>query len=203
MVTIYLNTYDPCPPGEKYNTEHNLGRSLLVKGLYELYHISTDTDAIDTRLEKTRRGKPFLKDYPHIHFNISHCSGMVACGFSSGPLGLDLEKVKDFKPAILRKALTRKEAQDLNQFKSDPWQYNEYFFRLWTLKESLIKQSGAGLSMPLTDVGFKLDLSQEPVKIHCSRPGLYFYQQLILKDYILSLCLEHHEDRPPVFVVDH
>ena len=28
MVTIYLKTYDPCPPGEKYNTEHNLGRSL-------------------------------------------------------------------------------------------------------------------------------------------------------------------------------
>ena len=95
MVTIYLKTYDPCPPGEKYNTEHNSGPLILWSRAFMNFTIYPQIQTPSTtRLEKTRRGKPFLKDYPHIHFNISHCSGMVACGFSSGPLGLDLEKVK-------------------------------------------------------------------------------------------------------------
>jgi len=38
-------------------------------------------------------GKPFIKDINNINFNLSHSQEWVVCGFSSFPIGIDIEKI--------------------------------------------------------------------------------------------------------------
>lgn len=198
MITIDFIHYRECPPAEKYHTEHQLGLLLLSSSLHEYFNISIDANDLSEHINKNNYGKPYLKDYPHIHFNISHCDGLVACATDTSPIGIDIEKLHPFKDSILRKVLTEEEKNYLNCFRNDPRAYTECFYRFWTLKESRIKQSGMGLSMPLTDFYFRLDLSTEHPNIFCSEEGLYFYQQTIHKEYILSVCSDKNIVTPHI-----
>lgn len=188
MITIDLAHYTDCPAKEKYRTEHQLGLLLLSGGLKERFGLFISPEELPEKLTKNDYGKPFLKDAPHIHFNISHCDGLVACAIAPEPIGIDIEKIHPFRDSILRKVLTPDEKAFLDTFREMPDRYTEVFYRFWTLKECRIKQSGMGLSMPLTDFSFQLDLSSEPPKILCSEEKLYFAQRRIREDYFLSVC---------------
>lgn len=90
---------------------------------------------------------------------------------ATAPVGIDIEKIHPFKDSILRKVLTRLKKTFLEAFRNTPDKYMEIFFRFWTLKESRIKHSGLGLSMPLTDFSFTLDLSREPPESPAHKKG--------------------------------
>ena len=188
MITVALKTYAPCPTGKKYATEHALGLSLLCAGLHKSRGIDLSPEHIEQSIDSSAYGKPYLKDYPHIHFNISHCDGLVACAIADTPIGIDIEKIHPFRDSILRKVLTPSEQEFLNTFRENTDAYNEIFYRFWTLKESRIKESGMGLSMPLTDFSFELDLTREPVGIMCSQEGLCFHQRRIGRDCFMAVC---------------
>lgn len=190
MITVYLSHYEPCPLNQKYKTEHQLGLSLLSRGLSELYHLSVRPDELPGQLKNLPGGKPYLARHPEIGFNISHCDMLVGCAFSSSAIGFDIERTGPFNPHILRKVLTAEEKDFLDQYRADSVQYEAYFYRLWTLKESCIKQSGLGFSAPLTAFSFCIDCSKNPPDITCSQPGLYFYQQLFEQKYVFSICTE-------------
>ena len=188
MITIYLQHYPPCPVKEKHAKEHHIGRELLSRGLKELFNICIPVEELDKHIEKAEHEKPYLKNFPDIHFNISHCDGLVACAFGPCTIGFDVEHVIDFNDSILRRVLTDEEKEYLYSFKSDEDKYKEMFCRFWTLKESRIKHCGMGLSMPMTDFSFEFDFNQEPVCITCSDSGLYFYQQRFENNYFFSIC---------------
>lgn len=188
MIHIYTGHYDACPLNEKYKIEHELGLTLLSRGLSDLYGINIPTAQLPEHTAANDYGKPFLKSHPEIIFNISHCDGLAACGFSNSPIGIDLERVGPFNPSIMRKLLTDDEKTFLNQFKDTQDKYQEYFYRFWTLKESRIKQAGMGFSMPLQSFAFKFDLENQPLKISCSEENLWFYQEFIEKDCLLAIC---------------
>ena len=38
-------------------------------------------------------GKPFLKDYPEVYFNLSHAGKWALCALGDVPLGCDVERV--------------------------------------------------------------------------------------------------------------
>lgn len=40
-------------------------------------------------------GKPVLKNYPTIHFNLSHAGDWVLCGIGDVSLGVDIEHITD------------------------------------------------------------------------------------------------------------
>ncbi len=190
MISIHMIHYPPCQPREKYAAEHRLGMYLLSQALSSRFGLSISLDALPDALEQNAYGKPRLKHYPNIHFNISHCDGLVACALAEIPIGLDIEQIHPFKDSILRKVLTPAEKDFLETFRHDPAAYEQCFYRFWTLKESRIKQSGLGLSMPLDSFSFELDLSEEPVRITSSEDRLWFYQERIEKQYFLALCSE-------------
>lgn len=194
MCTVFYRYCEPGPTKGKYKKEHQLGLELLSCGLKKLYDLDVSADGLQGQIEKNEYGKPFLRDYPAIHYNISHCNGLIACGFSKGAVGVDAEKIGAYREAVARKAYTGAERTLLERYREDEKQLAEMFFRLWTLKESRIKQAGMGLSMSLTDFSFDIDKNREPAAVTCSDSRVFFSQFLIRPDYVLSVCREHPAD---------
>lgn len=194
MCHVYITQFQQ-PDKMKHTFEHKVGLSLLAQALADLYGIQINADELDDHLDKNEYGKPFLKAYPDIHFNISHGSDIAVCAVSNQTVGADIEKIHDFTPAIFRKVFTPEEKAFYEKMAVDEHAGKEWFFRFWTLKESRIKHAGMGLSMSLTDFSFSFDVSQIPYKIQCSDSGICFSQQVLKDEYILSLCTSAPVDK--------
>lgn len=189
MMQVYWSHVAKQPDMPLCDTEHRAGLSLLSAGLAALYGRSVPPAQLPMLLAKGPYGKPFLRDAFNIDFSISHCGGLVVCAFANRPLGVDVEKIGPFLPSLTTKALSPEERELLDsRVPADGRARQELFFRLWTLKEALIKQTGQGLSRELTGISFRLDADLPTGMIGCSVPGLFFYQELWQEDYMISAC---------------
>ncbi len=194
MITVYYTSYVLQQDRKKHELEHEIGRSLLQKGLKEQFSLSLEAEKLQENMKTGEHGKPYLRDYEDIHFNISHSNGLVACALSDEPVGLDVEVIQDFKESLPKRVLSEEEQKFLAGYQTDETQYRELFFRFWTLKESYIKWDGRGFSKEPRDISFELDLSKDPIGITFSdkegiyKGGLGFYQEKIKDKYFLTVC---------------
>lgn len=88
-------------------------------------------------------GKPFLKDYPHIHFNLSHCPGVALCVVSDSPVGCDVENVPPALDLDVCRCVFSGKEQSLILSAPSP---TLAFTRLWTQKEAFVKLTGEGIT---------------------------------------------------------
>lgn len=197
MCKIYISHFE-LNKENKYQTQHQAGLKLLRYALTDYAGIVLAEDELEMNIEKGSHGKPFLSTYPDIHYNISNCNDIVVCAINTQPVGVDIEKVRVFNDRIIRKVLTPEEQLFLNEVCVNDCLLQEWFFRFWTLKESFIKHCGKGLSIPLTDFSFDFVLTQTPYGISCSQKGVFFYQEKIEDQYILSLCTDVAGVKPEV-----
>lgn len=91
-----------------------------------------------------RNGKPRLRHAPELRFNLSHAGDYAVCAMGLAPLGIDVEPVADFDREVAARCLSAAELAHLKQLPAS--EQKVYFTRLWTLKESLLKASGEGLT---------------------------------------------------------
>lgn len=93
--------------------------------------------------------KPLLAEFPHVHFNLSHCRRGVLCAIDSRPVGCDIEEI----PAELDIELCRYcfNSDEISQImvSDNPC---VAFARQWTMKESVLKLSGEGINDHLPDL---------------------------------------------------
>lgn len=96
---------------------------------------------------RTEYGRPY---FPHQHdFNISHSGRYVVCAVvSSGRVGIDIEQVV---PVELEDFTEEFTAEELLRISRDPSPLDA-FFRLWTLKEAVLKADGRGLNASLREM---------------------------------------------------
>ena len=99
-------------------------------------------------LEDGAYGKPHLKSCPDIHFNLSHSGDYALCAVSTGEIGCDIQQMSGSSPDIARRFFTDAETAAI-QAAGDEDAQGELFFRIWSLKESVIKATGQGLRTPL------------------------------------------------------
>ena len=173
MVRIYLERYEAPLGKKKRELEHELGKKLLLIGLKDLYGISFESQDQPV-IVKGEHGKPYLKDFPHINYNISHTDGLVACGIGDRQLGIDVERIRPFRNTILRKVFSDAEKRHMDEIPES--ERSQYFFLVWTLKESYLKASGLGITVPLTTISFEW------------KKEASFYQTMLKGDYVLSIC---------------
>lgn len=90
------------------------------------------------------REKPYLKNYPHIFFNISHAGGYCACGVSEEEIGVDLQDYRPMRENISCKICTKKEITEA--YCGDSPSPSETTCRMWCMKESYGKLTGKGFA---------------------------------------------------------
>ncbi len=117
---------------------------LLAQGLLSEYGI---TDIPE--FSYGPKGKPFLKDYPNIHFSLSHCHKAAICSIDNVSTGCDIEQT-DLVPdeALMRMCLNDGEIRSVKG-SSHP---GAEFAKIWTRKEAFLKMTGTGLRSDLPDV---------------------------------------------------
>lgn len=93
--------------GQKHRTEHKAGTELLAVGLRELYGMELNRAG----LSYGQHGKPYLRNHPEIHFNISHCEGLAVCVFSDTETGVDVERIREVKEKVIPKVFDRAEQE--------------------------------------------------------------------------------------------
>ncbi len=95
----------------------------------------------------TSSGKPFLRDYPEVFFNISHCRRGIACAIMDRPVGIDIEEIQFGEE--LAKVIFSPDELEAVKSADEP---AEKFTELWTRKESFLKLTGEGLNDNMKDV---------------------------------------------------
>lgn len=92
-------------------------------------------------IARAEGGKPYFKDHPEWHFNLSHSGEFALCALSDAPVGVDIEVIRP-----------RKEGLPAYSFKGENYERYlalggdwEAFYTLWTEVESIIKYTGEGL----------------------------------------------------------
>lgn len=98
-------------------------------------------------------GKPYIKGYERFYFNISHSFDWIVCIVNSYEVGIDIEKIRNIDLKIARRFFAETEIIDLECMTGK--EQIEYFYDLWTLKESYIKYLGKGLFVPLNSFSIK------------------------------------------------
>lgn len=92
-------------------------------------------------------GKPYLKEYPGIYFNISHCRKGIACAVCDCPVGIDIEEIQ---PGLeIRDLVLNQEEKAAVEMSEEP---DLEFTRLWTRKESILKLTGEGIKNDMRNV---------------------------------------------------
>lgn len=129
--------------------------------------------------------KPCLGDID-IKFNISHSGNYVVCAISLDEVGVDIEEIRDIKHDIAKNFFSLDENSHLSSI-SDETYKKETFYRLWTLKESFIKNIGTGLYLPLKDFSIILD-DEISIKQSFDNNNYYFEEFSIDPSYKCSLC---------------
>ena len=136
---------------EEKNRESICGRLLLLRGLQELgydqlFPKNKDPEqlleALAASLEKGPYGKPYLAEYPEIHFNISHSGEWAVCALASMPCGVDIQERRPIRSRrMVERTMNAREQRQILEAEDGTGE----FIKLWTYKESCIKLSGEGL----------------------------------------------------------
>ncbi len=96
-------------------------------------------------IDKNKYGKPFLVNFPKVHYNVSHTKGLIVCAISDSCIGIDVERIKSFNKRIVERFLSGNEREYIYSFKENQ---DERFAEIWTKKEAYVKWLGKGIEVP-------------------------------------------------------
>lgn len=155
--------------------KRSLAAGLIIRKILNENGLSEDS------LKYSENGKPLADN---LFFNISHAGDYVVGVSSDREVGCDIEKIVDAPLEVADRFFHLKEAEYIKSAEDK----NRAFFTLWTLKESYMKMTGRGMSLPLdsfevvpTAEGFVLGKSSE-------RPC--FFETMEFDGYIFSVSSE-------------
>jgi 4'-phosphopantetheinyl transferase len=135
----------------RYRKQHDRLHSLISE-LLSVYMFTKNCPRHLKLIEfkKNKYGKPYIANCPDFHFNISHSENWVVGCYDTKPIGIDVEYIQN-NIDHLDLAYKIFHPSELKAYLSTPIELRvSRFFEIWTLKESVIKAVGTGLSLPLT-----------------------------------------------------
>lgn len=129
-------------------------------------------------------GKPFLKDYIGLEYNISHSNELVVCAVGDYEVGIDIEYVKDMDIDAANYVLSTDEKEEYKGISEN--EKLDYFYSIWTLKESFIKAKGMGLHISMNSFTVNRKLNEVPYCLYNNVK--YYFKEYNIPEYKLSIC---------------
>lgn len=137
-------------------------------------------------------GKPMLSLFPETHFSLSHSANRVLCAVSDSAVGCDAEHIRPTSLSLADRFFTPIEQEQIAKA-SDR---KKMFFRLWTLKESVIKATGQSLSH-LKD--FSVIINENGIILDPYK-NFYLQEFFLEDDYCYACCSKTLEALTPVTI---
>lgn len=133
----------------------------------------------EIQIRRHAYGKPYIKDYSQIHYNISHSGEWVVVAIGRSPIGIDVENRREDWDLIGKRVFSESEKY---------WSQNSYKRKaiLWTIKEAYVKYLGIGLSKSLNS--FSIDIKRKIIT-EVQKPFQTNFDYFVLdNDYVCSEC---------------
>lgn len=161
--------------------KQSVGAGMLLKKALKMHGV------LENSLFIGEHGKPEAEG---IYFNLSHSGDFVACAVSDRyPVGCDIEAVKEMDERVAERFFGSTENEYLNSISEE--KRDEEFIRLWTLKESYLKMTGEGLSVPLNDIELTLEGQTRVLRKGVVQPCVF--KEYVVSGYKLAVCSEDVE----------
>lgn len=152
---------------ERMGRPEDKRRSLGAECLLMYACREADTDYRGATVLAGPYGKPAFADRP-LQFSLSHSGERALCCVSEYPVGCDVEKIRPLRRDVAGRYFSAQERRALAECAAQP-ERDDLFFRLWTLKESFVKCTGLGFSLPFHE--FSLILTEETVRVEQNVDG--------------------------------
>ena len=171
------------------------GRASLRRILTERTEIPADRLVIsEAEWQKPRLDLP--SGAPFVSFNVSHSGDYVVIAASNSfEVGVDIEQVRADCPVddLARRYYAEREHHALR--KLPPERRLQHFYRLWTVKEAVLKCAGLGLSVPpkLVLVEFQPDGNPTVTPADSAPPslsGLYVRELDLAAGYVSAVAAQ-------------
>ena len=141
----------------------------------------------NAEIQNTEYGKPYVLNHRNFAFNHSHSQQhyVLAMSQSYSDIGIDLE---DLSRKVRYEALAQ-HAFHPNELRH--WQkldyIKEYWFKVWTTKEAVLKASGLGIRINLNELDTQADPSHNRGVCHHPAIGYWAYQNFCLAETMLTV----------------
>ncbi|MBN2432182.1 MAG: 4'-phosphopantetheinyl transferase superfamily protein [Acidobacteria bacterium] len=168
------------------DVQRSLLGELLVRAVLCVDHGFSNAQLV---FDTDARGKPYLAGMTGLHFNVSHSGEWVAVAISPLPVGVDVEAVRGVDLAVARRFFAPEEMAWL--LSRTPVEQAQAFYQLWTAKESVLKNLGQGLQLPLDRIlirGTAPDRLRLESRLDQPLPDLFLRLYQPAPDAILALC---------------
>lgn len=140
---------DRLPPGRRAYAERyrkTVDRAAAAVGFLLVGRALKEIDPAFLPGEWTvgERGKPSFANSP-LHFSLSHADGLCAAVASRAPIGLDVERIRPLRAALLPRFCTPEEIERVGRAP-------DLAVALWTKREARAKENGRGIGQDLVSL---------------------------------------------------
>ncbi len=148
-------------------------------------------------LERQAHGKPFCVNLPYLAFNHSHSQQHYALVYSLdvADLGVDIEDLQ-------RNVRMQKLAE--HSFHADElayWQQHNQeraiWFKIWTIKESVLKAHGLGIRLNLKELNTQINDDEHGFVIHPTL-GKFYYQSIQTEQCMIAIAYRWQGQYVPI-----
>lgn len=140
-------------------------------------------------------GKPSLKYQPNIYFSLSHSGDYAICSIGDKAIGNDIELIKHGRLKVADRFFAREEL-DWMYAVQDEEEITQRMFRIWTMKESFLKATGKGISLPLGDFAVIVDEEKGKIRVKHSYNARFYHMKEYadIDGYRVAVCCEEGRD---------
>lgn len=155
-------------------------RHQLLSEFCQTYHLPTPI------YDKDNNGKPCCQNIPQLHFNHSHCPSDYALIYSLDikNIGVDIENIhRQVNLYDLAKRYFHADEYVL-------WQNDDYdaclWFKLWTIKEAVLKASGLGIRISLNQLK-AVFIDDDVGYVYHNDIGKFYFKNIIINHNMITM----------------